>query len=94
MTTSARTGDVAATVAVRGAWWMSAISPKKSPPSSEFTFLPVLDDVGGALDEHEELAAGRALAGQLLALLEVDLVRDAADQGQLLLGAFGEQRRA
>src|SRR5688500_7142248 len=52
----------------------------------------LLQHVGGSLDQHEELAPGRALAGQLLAFLEVDLVRDAGDRRQLLLGALREQR--
>ena len=56
--------------------------------------LAVLDHVGRPLDEDEELAPGSALARQLLALSEVDLVRDAADLGQLLLRAVREQRRA
>ena len=54
---------------------------------------PVLDHVRGALDEHEELAAGLPLPGELLAFLEVDLVGDPADRVELALRAVREQRR-
>ena len=61
--------------------------------SERIHLLTVLEHVRRALDEDEELATRRTLASQLLPLLEVDLVCDPADQSQLLLRAFGEQRR-
>jgi len=84
MITSARTGELALTVAVRGAWCTSAISPKKSPA--------VLQDVGRTVDEDEELSPDPPLPSQLFPFLEVDLVGDAADRGEVTLRTLCEQR--
>ena len=55
MITSRRTGEVAVTVAVRGAFVRSAISPNQSPGPRSATLRAVLVHADGALDEHEEL---------------------------------------
>ena len=81
------------TVAVRGVSSTSAISPKKSPAWSVLIDSPVLGHVGVALEQDEELAAGLALPGQLLAFLEVDLVGELRDLLELAARAVGEQRR-
>ena len=65
-TTSARIGDVAVTVAVRGMFEMRASSPKKSPAPSVGDPLAVADDLDGALQQHEELAPWCALLRQHL----------------------------
>ena len=90
--TSARTGVVAVTVAVRGESETRAISPKKSPAPSLLMLCAALGHVGLALQQHEELAAARALLRHLLALAEVDLVRDVRDLLELVLGAAREER--
>ena len=92
MITSARTGELALTVAVRGAWCTSAISPKKSPAFSERDLAVVLQDVGGPVDEDEELSPDPPLPSQLFPFLEVDLVGDAADRAEVALRTLCEQR--
>ena len=59
--------ESAVTVALRGALSRSASSPKTSPGPRVATLRPWRLDLGLALDDHEELAAGRALAHEDLA---------------------------
>ena len=69
MITSARTGEVALTVAVRGAWCTSAISPKKSPAFSDAVTLRLFFTTSAVpVDEDEELSPEPAPAESALSL--------------------------
>ena len=94
MITRTSSGVTAVTVALRGAFESSAISPTKLPGPSVATFRPLRVDVDLALDDDEELAAALTLLDQHLAVTEVELVCDLRDALQVLLRAVLEQRRA
>ena len=87
------TGDVAVTVAVRGAFVSRAISPNQSPGPRSATFWPPLVHTRALPSiEHEELVTRAPLARQHRSLAQVDLVRDARELTQLGLRASREQR--
>ena len=90
--TSARVGETVVTVAVRGSFVISEISPKKSPSESVRSFFFAARDLRGAVDDHEELAARRALPGELLAFLEIELVGDLPDCLELRARAARKER--
>jgi hypothetical protein len=90
MITSARTGELALTVAVRGAWCTSAISPKKSPAFSEATLRLFFRT--SAEPSTRTKNSRPPLPSQLFPFLEVDLVGDAADRGEVTLRTLCEQR--
>ena len=64
-----------------------------APGPSVATLLAVPADLAVPLDDHEELAAGRALADEDLARLDLHVLGPAGDERQLLLGA-GRRRAA
>ena len=82
-------GDVAVTVALRGARSMRAISPKTAPGPTVVDLGAVPGHRRGALDDDEGLVADLALGDQLPAGLDVDLVDEAGDLGQIVLASTG-----
>ena len=54
--------------------------------------LTVTGDLGVALDDHEELGPGRALAHEDLAGVDADVLGPPGHEAQILLGAGREQR--
>ena len=75
MITSTSTAEVAVTVAVRGLFVSSAISPNQSPGPSCATFFPFLVTRRRPLDEDEELATGSTFSRDDGSLAEIELVR-------------------
>jgi hypothetical protein len=81
--TKKRRGVAAVTVAVRrGESQMSAISPKKSPALSRRSSR-LLRHGNLAVDDDEELGPEVALAGEDLALLDLEVLRDLGQLDQL-----------
>ena len=89
-----RSGVFAVTVAVRFVVVMRAISPKKSPPLPTREVLPALRHLRRTVDDHEELAAERSLATQHGPRLDLEVLGDPRELGQLLLRQPLEERRA
>ena len=85
--TRVRRGDVAVTVAVRGSVGDQRDLAEEVARAEGVDLLAALGDVGRALEDDEELAPAIALAHQLLAVGEVDLVGGGGDLLELVLRA-------
>ena len=94
VSTRARIGDVVTTVAVRGTFVMSAISPTHSPAARSRSFRPLSGYGDGAIDQDEELAPEPTLFDQCLALGPLDLVGEIRDHAEFLLRATGKERNS
>ena len=81
----------AVTVATRGPWSRSAISPKKSPGAERGDVVAADLHVGLAVEDDVELATRLSLAGEDLALGDLDLGRQGRDLPDLLAVAPREQ---
>ena len=82
----------AITVALRGARSRSARSPKKPPGSELGDLLAVAVDPGVAVEDHEEVGAGRALGDDRLSGGDVHLLGLLGDELEVLLGERREER--
>ena len=82
----------ATTVALRGAFSSRASSPNDVAGAEGRDLAAVAGDLGGAVEDHEELVAGLALGHERLAGGDPHLLRPLGDQLEVLAGAGREQR--
>ena len=92
--TSNRVLEVVVTVAVRGAPENKATPPLKLTGAKAADPAAVLDDIGGALDEDNKIAASRTLSREVRPLRGTELVCLCRDRRKLFLRAMREQRHA
>src|SRR5581483_2020863 len=87
-----RIGVSAVTVAVRGPWSMSAISPKKAARAERSQRLAVSLHTGGAAHDDEEIAARAALGAEDLARGDARVLDPRSDEAELCVVAAAEER--
>ena len=89
--TTSSTSLSATTVALRGALSSRASSPKAWPGPEGGDPAALAGDLGGALQEHEELVPGLALGHEDLAGRDPDVFRPAGDQLEVFSRAGAEK---
>ena len=91
---SSRIGVSATTVALRGLWPTSAISPTIEPGPIVGDVLPAREHAGLPVDHEEALRAHVALVHEDRAGLGVDRLAESGDRGDVGLVHVGEERQA